>query len=75
MDRYSTYKISDNYFKYSEIFSKVHPGYTVDDKLRVVADTAKTIDFNVLRSMLLSKDLKVLEGENSWMFDGDFRFL
>lgn len=25
--------------------------------------------------MLLSKDLSVLEGENAWIFDGDYRFL
>jgi len=61
--------------KYSEVFAEVHPGYKVDEKLRVEADTAKTVDFNVLRGMLLSKDLSVLEGDNAWIFDGDFRFL
>lgn len=75
IDRFSTYKINEHYTKYSEIFPQVHPGYKLDDKLRCVADTAKTIDFNVLKSMLLSKDLSVLEGENGWMLDGDFRFL
>jgi len=64
---------------YSERIPKVFPDYKLDDDLRLVADSAKTVNFDVLINHLLSKDLSILEKdskhEDAWMFDGENRFL
>ena len=71
--RYTRQK-KEGYFSYTEIFNKKFPGYALDKKQRVIADTAKTVNFEQLLTCLKSSDSKLLD-ELRWAFDGEFRFL
>lgn len=61
-------------FNYSESCDLLYPGYKLDAKGLVRADKAKTINLDTILDILRSKDEKLLE-ENSWIFDGEPRYL
>ena len=72
--RYTVNK-QEGYFSYSEIFQKKFPfGYVCDKQGRVVPSIARRVNLNNLRNVLTSQDEAVFM-ENSWIWDGEFRFL
>ena len=72
--RYTSVK-QEGYYSYSEIFRRYWPeGYRCDSKGRVEATTARVVNFKHLKEVLMSKDESLLE-KNSWIFDGQYRFL
>jgi hypothetical protein len=64
----------EGFKSYSEIFKAMYPGYKLDTKQRVVSDSAETISFQTLWTILKSKDQKLMD-EAAKMFEGDSRFL
>jgi hypothetical protein len=44
MQKFSLNKFADEYEKFTERFARLYPGYKLDDKCRLRADTAKTIN-------------------------------
>ena len=69
-----TVEKQEGFKSYSEIFKAMYPGYKLDTMQRVVSDSADTICFKTLWSVLTSKDQKLLE-DNTKIFDGETRFL
>lgn len=67
-------KRQEGFKSYSEIFKAKYPGYKLNYWQAVVPDSAKTVNFKDLFSLLKSKDAQQLK-EKEWMFDGEFRFL
>ena len=67
-------KFDDNYMKYTERFNHSHPGFKFDHENFVRADTARSINFEDLRKVLLSQDEKDMV-ENDWMFEGPSKYL
>ena len=65
----------EGFHSYSEIFAnKFSGGYSCDSMGRVIAKSARCINLEHMKQVLISKDQGVLEA-NQWMFDGEFRFL
>ena len=72
--RYTTHK-QEGFYNYSEIFRLKFPvGYSCDKNGCVVPTTARRINLQQLRSVLLNKE-EASFAENQWIWDGDFRFL
>lgn len=72
--RYTCTK-QEGFYTYSEIFRMKFPsGYICDDGGRVVPTTARTVNLQNLRSIMLSTD-EALYRDNRWIWDGEFRFL
>jgi len=72
--RFTTRK-QEGYETFSYFFNEKYPGYkirTVDQT--VEPDTMKSINFNLLYSILKSHDESLLY-DHKWMFDGNHRFL
>lgn len=65
----------EGYYSYSEIFRLKFPvGYECDNVGRVVPTTARRVNLNHLRTVLISQDEASFQ-ENNWIWDGEFRFL
>ena len=77
-DQYSyryTLTKQEGFCNYSETFKKKFPvGYACDTMGRVIPTTARRINLNHLKSVLLSRD-EAMFNENNWIWDGEFRFL
>jgi hypothetical protein len=73
-NQYSFKKYNAEYQYFSERFKAKYPGYKLDERLLVRPDTAKVINFEKLKSVLLSNNQQSLE-ENKWMFEGESKFL
>ena len=73
-DQVSFERFSSQYELFSERFQRRYTGYKLDDRLLIRADSARTVNFKTLFSILKSNDLS-LEKENEWMFDGEHKFL
>ena len=72
--RYTLTK-QEGFYNYSEIFRRRFPlGYECDKLGRVVPTTAKRVNMRYLRELLTSTDESKYE-QNSWIWDGEFRFL
>ena len=72
--RYTVNK-QEGFYSYSEIFRKKFPvGYSCDKMGRVVPTTARRVNLNHLRSVLISRDEASYQ-ENNWIWDKEFRFL
>ena len=71
---FSTEKLHDKMFKFTESINTLYPGYKFDEKYLIRADTAKTVNLDQLLDILKSKDEELLKN-NSWIFDGEARYL
>jgi len=72
--RYTVTK-QEGYYSYSDIFRMRFPiGYGCDSIGRVYPTTARRVNFSHLNNVLTSQDEAVFK-ENSWIWDGEFRFL
>ena len=60
MNAFSSTRMHDQMFLYSEICDAVYPGYKVDEGNHIRADKAKTVNLKKLKEVLLSKDEKLL---------------
>ena len=70
-----TVRKQEGYYTYSEIFhTQFGDGYRCDSLGRAYPTTARTVNFSNLKKILLSKD-EALFKQNSWIWDGEFRFL
>ena len=61
-------------YTFTEACELIYPGYKMDAASLIVPDTAKTVNYEKLKEILLSKDEQLLK-ENEWIFDGDHRYL
>jgi len=72
--RYTANK-QEGYYSYSEIFRLRFPtGYSCDSMGRVIPTTARLVNLNHLKNVLMSQD-KAFFNEYNWIWDGEFRFL
>jgi hypothetical protein len=72
--RFTTRK-QEGYETFSYFFNKMYAGYKIRSADQTVEpDTMKSINFNLLYSILKSRDESLLY-DHKWMFDGEHRFL
>ena len=60
--------------KFSEAVQKIYPGCVPTKDFRIVSDTAPRVNLAKLKDILLSTDQELLK-ENSWIFEGDSKYL
>ena len=58
---FSLERFSDEYETFSEKFNRYWKGYKIDSNGLIRADTAPTVDYDMIISLYLSKDLSLLE--------------
>jgi len=77
IDRYTTKKPDDPaYITFSESFRKHAPTLKIgSDATCRPKDEKNVVSFATLIEILKSKDAKLMEGKNAWMFDGQMRML